>query len=156
MKVKCKVKCIDDNGSWGRLQKDQEYEVIHWECNPDYYQLPNGVSWAKERFIVIGEYFKVKCIDDSQSEGLLKHGMIYDAIQSSKNDNRYDIRGLDVPSSWYKKRFILIKEEEDNEGDNEASIEDQEEKTLRKLLGPYVAPHECICGVARTACDYHR
>ena len=90
------VKCIDASKSHGYLEEGKIYEVE--EEHIYYYVLNDKTSWnwLKERFEVVENFtpFKVRCIDDTSSNSLLKKDEIY--IVEHEKDSCYMIYNNDV------------------------------------------------------------
>lgn len=114
-KIKKKIVCINDSGYENVLEKGKTYEVSS-EDEQYYWISSPGGAWAKYRFKVVDSEKStqptikyVKCIDDSDSEGDLELGKVYEVVK--ENSVSYWLAGP-PDNNWFKKRFELATFEE--------------------------------------------
>lgn len=109
-------------------------------------------------YTVVAKTVKVKCVNNTLEERNLEIGKIYDAIE---NDLYYVIL-LQSPYpriAYRKNRFVVVSEFSTKSNSfwiTNTDDNDPEETRLRKLLSPTILSHECICGITRSDCSYHR
>ena len=78
---------------------------------------------------------KVKCIDDTDSSGLLQNNKVYEAKEMGVF---YIIDGI----GWMEERFQVVRED--------TTIPITELPATKKY------PNQCPCGIAAAICDYHK
>lgn len=169
------VKCIDNTGQENILVVGNYYEVQDLPMFPGHYQSVRG-TWVarKDRFVdlsnpkdMVGKL--VKCVDNSGDLGqsLLVIGKAYIVESVWRGGfgtplDYYKLSGVYDPHTglqleWSKDRFVTA--------DDECPItqrmpkiknDDLDEEKCWKAMRPSVLPHECVCGIARVDCSFHR
>jgi hypothetical protein len=165
-----RVKCINTTGLLpSQLTLGTVYEVTNE--NPMYYYFAhNPGSFSKSRFIDVVEEMKedeklmapigsiVTCIDASvviSGEGLVV-GQDYEVIgyHPTSTDNYY-LKG--VALCYIASRFKIKSKPTISSPTSKANATiDIEEDKCWMMMRPHVGPGECICGILKTQCTYHK
>lgn len=148
-----KVRCLYADGA--PFVKDAVYTLAEDQSDAGKWKIAgfDNKWWNHIRFVSI---HGVRCLDnqfrseDGDPSFILKVGQVYKVIGIS-GDYSY---ALDTPLhpgyGWRTERFMQVWI------DTTAKNYDPDEERLWMLMRPHIAPDECVCGIKRVACDYHR
>lgn len=135
-----------------------EYDVVK-DNGTEYRFAGYSGWWPKSSYSIVQKTtsaqevkLRVKCVEEN---GALVVGNIYTAIDRGEvydGNPYYYIEEFDL--DFKQRRFVVVKDE--NKPLISDNVIDCEEEKFRKLLRPHVGVNECICGIARASCDYHR
>ena len=116
--------------------------------------------WNEIRFVSI---HGIRCLnngfslDDGDATHHLVVGRVYKVIKSV-GDYYYKLDlphrpGYVVHENWHHSRFEQVWNPISNKS---AKDYDPDEERMWMLMRPHIGPDECVCGIKRIMCDYHR
>ncbi len=148
------VRCIYAEGA--PFVEDAVYTLAQDQRNDGKWMIDGFAKWWNQiRFVSV---HGVRCIDNSVGTAFLKVGRVYKVIKA-QGDYHYVLDLSGPPGSLLDNCWPLqLFEQVWGETISNASSKnyDPDEERLWMLMRPHIGPDECVCGIKRIMCDYHR
>lgn len=101
---------------------------------------------------------RVICIDNGGGMKAVTIGKVYEVVSSdSRSYTIRDDKGM--VGGFYKTRFHVVDDMPASlvaQAVSQPTRKEQEQDLSDWRVWQHKAPGECVCGIPRTACDYHR